>query len=241
MIGGNGTNHLGVNLSYTRFLFITPKRDDESTMGTLRAVATCVARGYFNDFEAEGTREGLAQESIQFLTSVCTPATFCSRPRFVLQISSKYRPRLQETDQEFRRRLGDVADVSSLDGAIRVPQYTSAEMYAYAYTAASARVSGRQQHNVIIIPIRKRRSGGRRARSSGTRTSTRTTTWKPARSSTAMRKRQRRESRESTGASTPTRTATCGPANSTSSPTSSALMRTCRSSTRSAAACATSQ
>lgn len=155
MIGGNGPNHLGVNLGYTKFLFITPRRDDESTMGKLRAVAASVARGYFNDFEAEGTREGSAQDSIQFLTNVCTPATFCSRPHFVLQISSKYRPRLQETDQEFRRRLGDVAEVTSLDGATRVPQYTSAEMYAYAYSAASARVSGRQQHTVIIIPIRK--------------------------------------------------------------------------------------
>jgi hypothetical protein len=155
MAGGIGTNHLGVNLSYTKFLFITPRGEDEATLAKLRAVAATVARGYFNDFEAQGGRDGASQDTVQFLASGCPTATFCSRPRFVLQISSKYRPRLLETEMEFLRRIGDSADVTSLDGATRVPQYTSAEMFAYAYSNAGARVSGRQELNAIIIPIRK--------------------------------------------------------------------------------------
>jgi hypothetical protein len=155
MTGTNGTNHLGVNLAFTKFLFITPRRDDEGTLAKLRAAAAAVARAYFNDFEAEGARDAAPQDTVQFLASACEPGAACSRPRYVLQISSKYRPRLEETDAEFRRRVGDLAAVSAVDGATRVPQYTSAEMHAYAYRNAIPRVSGRQQHTVIIIPISK--------------------------------------------------------------------------------------
>ena len=42
-----------------------------------------------------------------------------------------------------------------LETAVRVPQYTSAEMYAYAYKGALPRGSGRVQKNVIIIPMNK--------------------------------------------------------------------------------------
>jgi hypothetical protein len=155
MIGSNGTNHLGVNLSFTKFLFVTPLREDDGTMAKLRAIGATVARGFFNDFEADGTREGVIQDSIQFLSTGCPAATFCRRPRFALQVSSKYRPRLQETEAEVRRRAADIAEITSLDGATRVPQYTSAEMHSYAYKNASPRASGRDQHTVIIIPMRK--------------------------------------------------------------------------------------
>ena len=67
MAGGIGTNHLGVNLSYTKFLFITPRGEDEATLAKLRAVAATVARGYFNDFEAQGGRDGASQDTVQFL------------------------------------------------------------------------------------------------------------------------------------------------------------------------------
>ena len=155
MIGTNGTNHLGVNLAYTKFLFVAPAREDEATLAKLRTAASVIARGYFNDFEGEGTRDAAPQDAVQLLTSDCAAAPSCSRARFVMQISSKYRPRLQETEAEFRRRAADLAVVSSFEGATRVPQYTSAEMYAYAYRTASARVSGRHQHHVIIIPMSK--------------------------------------------------------------------------------------
>jgi hypothetical protein len=155
MNGNNGTNHLGVNLSFTKFLFVAPVREDDATVAKLRAAGGMIARGFLNDFEVDGTRDAGIQDAVQFLSSGCAPGTTGARPRYALQISSKYRPRLQETEAELRRRVSDLAEVTSLDGAARVPQYTSAEMYSYAYRNAMARVSGRHQHNVIIIPMRK--------------------------------------------------------------------------------------
>jgi hypothetical protein len=155
MIGANGTNHLGVNLGFTRFLFVAPASEDEATVAKVRLAAAGVARGYLNDFEVDGTRDAEPQDAVQFLTGTCPAGATCARPRYALQISSKYRPRLQETETELRRRINGLAVVTSLEGATRVPQYTSAEMYAYAYKNACPRVSGRQQHTVIIIPIRK--------------------------------------------------------------------------------------
>ena len=154
-VNGNGTNHLGVNLAFTKFLFVTPARDDDAARTRLRAAGAIVARGFFNDFEAEG-RDSSPQETIQFLVN----ENGLDRPglagaRYALQVSSRYRPRLQETEIELRRRLADNAGVTSLDGAVRTPQYTSAEMYAYAFKGATARMSGRLQRNVIILPIRK--------------------------------------------------------------------------------------
>ena len=155
---GNGFagNHLGVNMAYTKFFFVTPVRDDEVARAKLRAAAGIVARGYFNDFEAEG-RDAPPHETIQFLVRAdrgADEARPCGAP-YALQVCSKYRPRLVETDVELRRRVADIAEVSALEGAVRVPQYTSAEMYAYAFKAAMARGSGRIQRNVIVIPMRK--------------------------------------------------------------------------------------
>ena len=155
MNGANGSN-LGVNLAFTKFLFVTPSRDDDAARTRLRAAGSVVARGFFNDFEAEGGRDTPPHETIQFLVN----DEGHQRPglagaRYALQVSSKYRPRLLETELELRRRLTEHAAVTALDGAVRVPQYTSAEMHAYAYKPASPRASGRSQRNVIIIPIRK--------------------------------------------------------------------------------------
>jgi hypothetical protein len=160
-MNGNGNgfgfagNHLGVNMAYTKFFFVTPGRDDEAIRVKLRAAAGIVARGFFNDFEAEG-RDTPPHETIQFLVRAepGEPARGARAP-YALQVSSKYRPRLADTETELRRRVGDFAEVSSLEGATRVPQYTSAEMYAYAFKAAMARGSGRIQRNVIIIPMSK--------------------------------------------------------------------------------------
>lgn len=156
MNGQNGTNHLGVNLSFTKFLFVLPAHDDDAARTRLRAVGSIVARGFFNDFEAEGGRDSAPHETIQFLVN----DDGLQRPglagaRYVIQISSKYRPRLADTEEELRRRLSDNADVVAVDGAARMPQYTSAEMHAYAYKHAGARAPGRVQRNVIIIPMSK--------------------------------------------------------------------------------------
>ena len=157
MIGQNGTSQLGVNLSFTKFLFVLPAREDDAARTRLRAAGSIVARGFFNDFEAEGGHSA-PHETIQFMVN----DDGHQRPglagaRYVIQISSKYRPRLADTEAELRRRLTDNADVVAVDGAARIPQYTSAEMHAYAYKHAGTRAPGRVQRNVIIIPMSKTR------------------------------------------------------------------------------------
>jgi hypothetical protein len=153
---GNGFagNHLGVNVAYTKFFFVTPSRDDETSRVKLRAAGGIVGRGFFNDFDAEG-RDAPPHETIQFLIRAASNGGEPTGAPYALQICSKYRPRLKETDVELRRRVGDFAEVTALEGAVRVPQYTSAEMHSYAYKAAMARGSGRVQRNAIIIPMRK--------------------------------------------------------------------------------------
>jgi hypothetical protein len=153
---GFAGNHLGVNMAYTKFFFVTPSRDDETTRAKLRAAVGIVARGFFNDFEAEG-RDTPPHETIQFLmrAEAAGGATATCGAPYALQVCSKYRPRLKDTEVELRRRVADFAEVSSLEGAVRVPQYTSAEMYSYAFKAAMPRGSGRVQRNVIIIPMSK--------------------------------------------------------------------------------------
>lgn len=149
MNGTNGTNHLGVNLAYTKFLFVTPSADDDAARTRLRGVGGIVARGFFNDFEAEGARDTTPHETIQFLVNDARrEQNGIGGARYVLQISSKYRPRLRDTEAELRRRLGEHAQVAAIDGAVRVPQYTSAEMHAFAYKHASVRGPGRLQPNV---------------------------------------------------------------------------------------------
>jgi hypothetical protein len=153
-VSGFATNHVGVNTAYTKFLFVTPEQDDEPTRGKLRAAAPTVGRGFFNDFDAEG-RDTPPHETIQFMVRAEGGAHAAIGAPYALQICSKYRPRLAETEVELQRRVGDIARITSLDGAVRVPQYTSAEMYAYAYKSALPRASGRTQKNVMIIPMSK--------------------------------------------------------------------------------------
>jgi hypothetical protein len=135
---------------------VTPVRDDETVRARLRAAAGIVARGFFNDFDAEG-RDSPPHETIQFLMRADAAPSETAGAPYAMQICSKYRPRLSETELELKRRVAEFAGVTTLEGAVRVPQYTSAEMYSYAYKGAMPRESGRVQRNVIIIPIRKSR------------------------------------------------------------------------------------
>src|ERR1051326_5442502 len=125
MANGNGSNTFdagagapATNLSYTKFLFIVPRRDDEAALAKLRAAGSQMARGYFNDFEAEGGREP-PRETIQFLGAEGDrhADSGIAAARYVVQVSGKYRPRLNEFEPEFRRRLGDAGDVIAVDGA----------------------------------------------------------------------------------------------------------------------------
>jgi len=155
MFTGNG--HDGAaNLAFTKFIFVTPARDDDDTRARLRAAGGIIARGFFNDFEAEGVRDPGNKESIQFLMNDGRRGLpGLAGASYAVQVSSKYRPRLEETESELRRRLLGAATLEALDGAVRAPQYTSAAMFAFAYKPATLGGSGRTQRNVIIIPIRK--------------------------------------------------------------------------------------
>jgi hypothetical protein len=158
MSGQDVHNNPATNLAYTKFLFVLQTGEDEAARARLRAAGAVIGRGFFNDFEAEGTRDPQPRETIQFFATD-GPATGygLAAARYVVQVSSKYRPRLQETEQELRRRLGDQVDVVAIDGALRPLQYTSAQMHAYAYKRARPRMSGRVLRNAIVIPIRKTR------------------------------------------------------------------------------------
>lgn len=162
--GGNGAS-INSNLAYTRFLFVSARNDDDAHGARLRTAGANIARGFFNDFDIDDTRETQVQahETIQFLIresdarplpdSMTGPCI--NTARYVVQITSKYRPRLQEIDDEFRRRLGDTAEITTIEGAARNPRYSSAEMVSYSNRGAPPRRSGRLSRNAIIIPIRK--------------------------------------------------------------------------------------
>jgi hypothetical protein len=138
--------------------------DDESQSSKLRSAGGNIARGFFNDYDIDDARErqGPRFETIQFyLQEGSAPdpgarAGACiERARHMVQVSSKYRPRLQEIDDELRRRIGDSAEVLALDGAFRSPRYSSPEMVNYSNHGAPCRRSGRLSRNAIVVPMRK--------------------------------------------------------------------------------------
>ncbi len=145
------------NLAYTKFLFIIPRREDDAAGTRLRAAGGIVARGFFNDFDADGSREGQPHERIQFLVAEGEHRADAGigAAKYAVQVSGKYRPRLVELELELRRRLGDAAEVVALDGAERAPRYTSAELFDFAYKAAAPRRSGRVSRNALVLPISK--------------------------------------------------------------------------------------
>ncbi len=156
-MGVNGQPGIGVNVSFTKFLFIVPHQDDGATLMRVRAVGATVGRGFFNDFDADGMRDVQPQETIQFLVADGPVGTRegLGAARYVAQISANYRPRLQDMEGELKRRINGAADVIVIDGAERALRYTSAEMYDHAYKHAMPRMSGRVARNAIILPINK--------------------------------------------------------------------------------------
>lgn len=162
--GSNG-NGVGANLAYTRFLFVVARTDDDAHGSRLRNAGASIARGFFNDFDIDDSRETQIQalETIQFLVREPetrplpenVPGPNINMARYAVQITSKYRPRLQEIDDELRRRLGDGSEILTLEGAARNPRYSSPEMVSYSTRGAPPRRSGRVSRNAIIVPIRK--------------------------------------------------------------------------------------
>lgn len=158
---GNGTA-VSTNLAFTKFLFVIARADDDAHGARLRTAGGNIARGFFNDFDIDDARETQAQrfETIQFFVREGDAPASCESPciqkaRHMVQVSSKYRPRLQELDEELRRRIGDAAEILSLDGAFRNPRYSSPEMVNYSNKGAPSRRSGRLARNAILVPTRK--------------------------------------------------------------------------------------
>jgi len=157
--GGNGRapSPVGVNLVHSTFFFITLPTDGNGARTAVKTAGAAVARGFFNDFDATGGRDAQTLETIHLL--VCDDPVACDEgirsASYVAQVSAKYRARLDEVDQELRRRLGDVAHVRAIHGALQVPRYTSAELHERAYARAVCRQSGSAMPNVILLPMSK--------------------------------------------------------------------------------------
>jgi hypothetical protein len=143
--------------AFTRFIFIVGREDGEAFLGRLRAAGSAIARGFFNDFDADGVRDAQAREAIQFLVAEgeVYPDSVMTAAGHVVQVTGKYRPKLEQVEVELRRRLGDAAGIFSIEGAERPPRYTSAEMHDFAYRQAAARRSGRQAVHAVILPMNK--------------------------------------------------------------------------------------
>lgn len=162
---GNGNGNgaaVATNLAFTKFFFVIARADDDAHGARLRTAGGNIARGFFNDFDIDDARETQAQrfETIQFCVRDGDAPADCPGPciqkaRHMVQVSSKYRPRLQEIDEELRRRIGDSAEILSLEGAFRNPRYSSPEMVQYSTKGAPPRKSGRLSRNVIVVPSRK--------------------------------------------------------------------------------------
>ena len=157
-MGTNGRSDAAANLAYTKFIFVLPYQDDAATLAKIRSAGSNISRVFFNDYDADGTRDPQPQETIQFLTA---DANGEKRPhgigaaRFVAQVSANYRPRLEEVACELKRRVAGAADIIMLDGAERMPRYSSAEMQKFAYKPALSRQSGRVARNSVIVPMSK--------------------------------------------------------------------------------------
>ena len=156
-MGTNGHSAIGTNLSFTKFLFIIPYQDDATALARICTAGANISRGFFNDYDADGTRDVQSQETIQFLSADGAPQgrEGIGGARYVAQFSANYRPRLEEVTCDLKRRVAGTADVLILHGAERTPRYTSAEMHDFTYKQATARLSGRVARNAIIVPMSK--------------------------------------------------------------------------------------
>ena len=157
MGNGNGQPAIGTNLSFTKFVFLVPELDDAATLARIRAAGSNISRGFFNDYDADGSRDVQPQETIQFLLADGVPQgrDGIGAGRYAVQLSANYRPRLEEVACDLKRRLGGIASMIVLDGAERAPRYTSAELHDFANKPALSRMSGRAATNAIIMPMSK--------------------------------------------------------------------------------------
>src|SRR5260221_468901 len=109
----NGAPPIGTNLSFTKFVFIVPYQNDATTMGKIRSAGSNISRGFFNDYDADGSRDVQPQETIQFLLADSAPEgrEGIGAARYVVQLSANYRPRLEEVVCDLKRRVAGAADL----------------------------------------------------------------------------------------------------------------------------------
>jgi hypothetical protein len=151
-----GQSDAAANLTYTKFIFVLPHQNDPAMLTKLRSAGASICRGFFNDYDADGSREAPPTETIQFLTADSAAGRQgISAAPFVAHVSANYRPRLDEVQEELRRRIAGAAELIILDGAERSPRYSSAEMHKFAHKPALARQSGRLSGNSVIMPMSK--------------------------------------------------------------------------------------
>jgi hypothetical protein len=143
--------------TFTMFLFIVSRDDGEASLTRLRAAGSSIARGFFNDYEAGSTRDQPPQETVQFLVAAghMFPDSAIAAAGHVVHVTAKYRARLEAVAAELGRRLGDGAEIISLEGADRPPRYTSAELHDFANRPAAVRTTGKASPNAVILPISK--------------------------------------------------------------------------------------
>jgi len=73
-MGANGRSDAAANLTYTKFLFVLPHADDAASLTKIRGAGANISRIFFNDYDADGTRDPQPQETIQFLSADAVPA-----------------------------------------------------------------------------------------------------------------------------------------------------------------------
>ena len=84
--------------AFTRFIFLVGREAGETFLGRLRSAGGAVARGFFNDFDADGARDAQAREAIQFLVAEgeTYPDSVMAAAGHVVQVTGKYRPKLEQ-------------------------------------------------------------------------------------------------------------------------------------------------
>ena len=77
---------------------VRPALEDENTLSRIRSAGSMVGRGFFSDFDAEGTRDMQPRETIQFLVADRDRSSGdgVGAARHAIQVSASYRPRLVE-------------------------------------------------------------------------------------------------------------------------------------------------
>lgn len=142
--------------AFTRFIFVVPREDDDTFRSRLRAAGAALARGFFNDFDAEAGRE-VPQEAIQFLVAEGGrhPDSAIAAAIAAVLVTGKYRPRLAAVEADLRRRIGEGAGLHAIEGVERPLRYTSLELHEFAYRRAAPRQPGRVATHAIVLPVRK--------------------------------------------------------------------------------------